>query len=122
MFVDKIQTAIDESTLSCNGVRVGYDNLVQNVPFIRNLKASNLEFLDKISLEPERIHKRAESTRQSNGQKGKPIDLTFLMNSITNEVAKKGGIAETATVSSVDDMYNLIVDELISGRWNGQKK
>ena len=38
------------------------------------------------------------------------------MNYIMNEVARRGGIVQTITTSSVDGMYNLVTDELIPGR------
>ena len=96
---------------------------VRNVPPLRNLKASDLEFLDKIPLGAEEMHGRSgrHKTKRQPARKTYS-NLVFLMNYITNEVAKKGGIAETITVSSVDGMYNLVVDELILSGRNAQKK
>ena len=96
---------------------------VRNVPPLRNLKASDLEFLDKIPLGPEEMHGRSGRHKTKRRPARKTYsDLAFLMNYITNEVEKKGGIAETITVSSVDGMYNLVVDELIPGGRDAQKK
>ena len=96
---------------------------VQNVPPLRNLKASDLEFLDKIHLGAKEMHGQSGRHKTKRRLARKTYsDLAFLMNYITNEVAKKGGIAETITVSSVDGMYNLVVDELIPGGRDAQKK
>ena len=95
---------------------------VQNVPPLRNRTASDLEFLNNISMGPEEMH--GQSGRHKT--KGRPArktysDLAYLMNYITNKVAKKGGIPEDITVSSVDGMYNLVIDELIPGGRDAQK-
>ena len=96
---------------------------VGNVPPLRNLKASDLEFLDKIPLGPEEMQGRSRGHKMKQQPARKTYsDLAFLMNYITNEVAKQGGIAERNTVSSVDGMYNLVVDELIPCGRDAQKK
>ena len=96
---------------------------VQHISPLRNLTALDLEFLDKIPLGAEEMHGQSGRHKTKRRLARKTYsDLVFLMNYITNEVAKKGGIAERITVASVDGMYNLVVDELIPGGRDAQKK
>ena len=75
------------------------DVLVQNLPLSRNLKDSDLQFLDKIPLGPEEMQRqrRMHKIKQQLAIKIYS-DLVILMNYITNEVSKKGGLVETVTV------------------------
>ena len=95
---------------------------VRGIPPLRMITPQDIEFLDKIPLTEEEVHRRTGCHRYKRHPSRKTYsDLAFLMNYITRKVQQAGRLVNQITTTSVSNMFETVADEFSGGR-NSQKK
>lgn len=96
---------------------------VRSIPPLNTLKGCDVSHLDALPLGEEELQGRSGSHSGKRRPASKVLsDLSFLMKHITEKVVAAGAMPDEITLSSVDKMFDVVVDEFGRGHRDAQKK